>query len=70
MISAAILSIVVSSCGHEEAPKSDSGLNSYELTILGDTINRTYNGLKQGRWIEKHDGKQDTVYYRNDMIVN
>jgi hypothetical protein len=61
---------VISSCGHEEATKNTGILNSYELTVQSDTINMVYNGLKQGMWIEKHEGKKDTVYYRNDTLIN
>jgi hypothetical protein len=44
---------------------------SFELSATGrDTFNIVYNGLKQGMWIEKHDGKKDTVYYRNDTLVD
>lgn len=70
IISAAVLSLfVISSCGEEKLPENPHLLNSYELTVQGDTINRVYNNLKQGKWVEKHDGKNDTVYYKNDTLV-
>ncbi len=62
--------VILCSCqSHEEVQKNLPC--SYELDANGrDTFNVIYNGLKQGMWIEKHDGKKDTVYYRNDTLVS
>jgi hypothetical protein len=65
----AVSAFIISSCGHEETPKKDLP-SSYEINMKGDTFNVIHEGLKQGMWIEKHDGKIDTVYYRNDTLVN
>lgn len=70
IIPAAVLSVfIISSCGQEEETSEKHFPSSYELDATGDTLNVVRDGLKQGMWIEKHDGKKDTVYYKNDTLV-
>jgi hypothetical protein len=44
---------------------------SYEFNLKGDTVNLIDCNGKQGIWIPNHLNKlQDTVYYKNDSIIN
>jgi hypothetical protein len=64
-----LLVILNLSCIEKEKP-ADCGLSSFELNQKGDTINLTYCGLKQGKWVPTSSNNlKDTVYYRNDTLL-
>lgn len=64
-----IFLFILNSCNGKSTHSSGLGVSSYELGEYRDTVNKMYNGLKQGKWIEVKDGRRDTVYYENDTIV-
>lgn len=66
------LILVCMSCGQKQDNESTTNFSSsFEISqenVL-DTINVTVNGLKQGKWVVKKNDKKETVYYRNDTLI-
>lgn len=67
-----VYQLVLLSCNQkntEEAKSSTSSSFEFSLEPPYDTINKVYNGLKQGKWVVKQNGKTETVYYKNDTLI-
>ena len=69
LVSAVLLVILTLSCTEKEKT-ADCGPSSFELNQKGDTINLILCGLKQGKWVPSTSNTlKDTVYYRNDTLL-
>lgn len=66
------LILVCTSCGQKQDKESTANFSSsFEISPENDldTINIIVNGLKQGKWVVKKNDIKETVYYRNDTLI-
>lgn len=66
------LLLVGISCSQKHDDESTTNFSSsFELDSENslDTINVTVNGLKQDKWVVKKNDTKETVYYRNDTLI-
>lgn len=62
--------IIFCCCACSQPSNAKRHFNSVEV-IKGDTVNLTNEMGKQGKWIPTRDNKlKDTVFYRNDTLIN
>lgn len=60
------------SCSQKQGDESTTNFSSsFEINSENslDTINVIVNGLKQGKWMVRKNDKKETVYYRNDTLI-
>lgn len=66
------LILICTSCGQKQDKESIANFSSsFEISPENDldTINIIVNGLKQGKWVVKKNDIKETVYYRNDTLI-
>lgn len=66
---AAVMTFIMASCNNNPNKEAENCSGSYEL-VGRDTVNVIDCHGKQGKWVPSMSNKlQDTVYYRNDTII-
>lgn len=66
----AIMTFIITSCNYKQGKDGNENCpSSFELKD-GDTVNIITCRGKQGKWVPSSSNKlQDTIYYKNDTII-